>query len=208
MTESQNIAELSKLSIDFIGFNFYVGSKRFVRELPDLSLLPASTQKVGIFVNESKDKVLEIVTKHQLDIAQLHGNESVAYCEQLKKLFLQNHQTKSMKIIKVFMVGTGFDFNECKAFEQHCNYFLFDTKGVDYGGNGEKFNWQILEQYSGNTPYLLAGGIQPEDAVAIKKLTSNPKMANCIGMDINSGFETEPGIKNIKLIQSFKQQLK
>jgi len=207
MTETQNTIELSKIAPDFIGFNFYKGSKRYVTQFPTIDSIALSIAKVGVFVNETKEVVVATMIKFDLEIAQLHGGETKEYCEDLKKSFQQDMKTISKKIIKVFMVGTTFDFNECNKYEGVCDYFLFDTKGADFGGNGKKFNWQLLEAYQGNTPYLLAGGITIDDLLELKILTTNSNIKKCIGVDINSGFETKPGIKNIELIQSFKNQL-
>jgi len=182
------------LKPDYIGFIFYDKSKRFVADFPQIEI-PSSVKKVGVFVNETIDEIIEIVKKYKLDFVQLHGDETPDYCE---KLALQN-----IKIIKAFSVDENFDFSAIKPFEKHVSLFLFDTKGKNYGGNGIKFNWDLLQNYKGKTPFLLSGGITKNDAEEIKKM----KHPAFLGIDINSGFEIEPGLKNIKEIKEFKNRL-
>lgn len=194
MRDKENISGLMTLKPDYIGFIFYDKSKRFVADFPQIEI-PSSVKKVGVFVNETIDEIIEIVKKHKLDFVQLHGDETSDYCE---KLALQN-----IKIIKAFSVDENFDFSAIKSFEKHVALFLFDTKGKNYGGNGIKFNWDLLQNYKGKTPFLLSGGITKNDAEEIKKM----KHPAFLGIDINSGFEIEPGLKNIKEIKEFKNRL-
>lgn len=132
--------------------------------------------------------------KHHLQIVQLHGNESAAYCSELKK--------QNIKIIKVFSIANNFDFENLKPFETVADYFLFDTKGKLPGGNGTKFNWKILQNYSSKKPFFLSGGIGIDEINNIKNLN-----LPIFAIDINSKFETEPGLKNIALIKQFKAKL-
>jgi phosphoribosylanthranilate isomerase len=194
MRDKENISGLMTLKPDYIGFIFYNKSKRFVTDFPQIEI-PSSVKKVGVFVNETIDEIIEIVKKYKLDFVQLHGDETPDYCE---KVALQN-----IKIIKAFSVDENFDFSAIKPFEKHVALFLFDTKGKNYGGNGIKFNWDLLQNYKGKTPFLLSGGITKNDAEEIKKM----KHPAFLGIDINSGFEIEPGLKNIKEIKEFKNRL-
>jgi phosphoribosylanthranilate isomerase len=194
MRDKENISGLMTLKPDYIGFIFYDKSKRFVADFPQIEI-PSSVKKVGVFVNETFDEIIEIVKKYKLDFVQLHGDETPDYCE---KLALQN-----IKIIKAFSVDENFDFSAIKPFKKHVSLFLFDTKGKNYGGNGIKFNWDLLQNYKGKTPFLLSGGITKNDAEEIKKM----KHPAFLGIDINSGFEIEPGLKNIKEIKEFKNRL-
>jgi len=194
MRDAENIQSLFALKPDFIGFIFYNKSKRFVADFPQVNF-PKGIKKVGVFVNENIDVILDKVKKHQLNVVQLHGNETTEYCAKL-------HHYK-LEIIKAFSVDENFDFNSILAYENSCNYFLFDTKGTNYGGNGIKFNWEILKKYRGNVPFLLSGGISKNDIEEIQKI-KHPAFE---GVDINSGFEIEPALKNINKIKEFKENL-
>ena len=202
MRQCENIQELVKLSPDYIGFIFYKKSKRFVADFPKTDI-PETIKKVGVFVDESIVKIVELVLKHQLDAVQLHGDESVDFCKILSRhpeLVSGSHQTE---IFKAFSVEEHFDFLTTKGYAQYCDLFIFDTKGKGYGGTGLKYDWKLLEKYKGETPFLLSGGIRENDDRAIANF-QHPK---CVGVDLNSGFENSPGIKNIKKLQAFKQQL-
>jgi phosphoribosylanthranilate isomerase len=205
MRESENLQSLIGLEPDFIGFIFYDKSKRFVSDFPKTEI-PLYIKKVGVFVNETTENILKTVSTYNLDYVQLHGDESSDFCLQLAKSqqvndgFMESFQ---LGIIKAFSVDENFDFSKTEQFEQICDYFIFDTKGKDYGGNGVKFNWEILSKYKGNTPFLLSGGISKIDSTEIVKL----KHKAFAGVDVNSGFELKPGLKNIDDIKEFKQNL-
>ncbi|UMB53952.1 phosphoribosylanthranilate isomerase [Lutibacter sp. A64] len=202
MRDAENISELIQLKPDYLGFIFYGKSKRFVTNFPKLEI-PSTIKKVGVFVNETVDNIIEIVEENKLDAVQLHGNESPEYIEELKVLLI-----KKVEIFKAFSVDDNFDFSKTEPYQKVCDYLLFDTKGKDYGGNGVKFNWQVLDNYKGNLPYLLSGGISKKDAQALLLFLSKQEAEKCIGVDINSGFEIEPALKNINDIKEFKQNLK
>lgn len=192
------IQHLDELPIQMIGFIFYPESKRFVdRNLSAevLASIPGNIQRVGVFVNEDLLKIIDYATLYKLSYIQFHGNESVKTCVILKKYF---------KIIKAFGIDENFDFSILNEYEEVCDYFLFDTKYARYGGSGKKFKWDILQNYQGKTPFLLSGGIQPTDVDAIKKF-NHPQLA---GIDINSGFEIKPGLKDIQKIQTFIKEIK
>ena len=201
MRDAENILDLIKLEPDYLGFIFYKKSKRFVTNFPEVEI-PSKIKKVGVFVNETIDNIIEIVEKHQLEAVQLHGDESPEYCEELKVLLI-----RKVEILKAFSVDDYFDFSNTNAYEKVCDYFLFDTKGKDYGGNGIKFNWQVLEKYKGKIPFLLSGGISKNDSKAILSFLNRKESNKCIGIDINSGFEIEAALKNIEDIKEFKQNL-
>jgi len=194
MRDKENISGLLALKPDYIGFIFYDKSKRFVADFPQIEI-PSSIKKVGVFVNETIEEIIEKANKHTLDFVQLHGNETPEYCSALSE--------KNIKIIKAFSVDENFDFSATKPFEKCVSLFLFDTKGNNYGGNGIKFNWELLQNYTGKTPFLLSGGISKNDSEEIMKF----KHPAFLGIDINSGFELEPGLKNIKEIKEFKNRL-
>jgi len=214
MRDAENISELVKLKPDFIGFIFYNKSKRFVENFPEVDF-PEGIKKVGVFVNETIENILEIVYKYQLDLVQLHGNESSEFCEKLINMFTQRRlsektrhselvsESHKLEIIKAFSVDEHFNFESTVAFEKSCDYFLFDTKGTNYGGNGVKFNWDVLQKYKGKTPFLLSGGISKDDVDKIQKI----RHSAFLGVDINSGFEIGAALKNIDDIKEFKYNL-
>lgn len=177
-----------------IGFNFYPKSKRYLSEPINDENTPGC-HNVGVFVNPGIAEVNKMASLHDLSYVQLHGNESVDFCREVVK----NH-----KMIKVFGVDEDFNFSEVHPYETYADYFLFDTKTPLYGGSGKKFRWEKLAEYNGQTKFLLSGGIQPEDAEEIAKL-EHKRFA---GVDINSGFESSPGIKDIDTIKSFLNKIK
>lgn len=203
MRDSVNITELVKLSPDYIGFIFYDKSKRFVADFPEVEI-PSSIKKVGVFVNESIENILNKISDFKLDVVQLHGNETSEFCKELQCQF---ERSRELKIIKAFAIGKDFNFNKTKAYEQVCDLFIFDTKGKEYGGNGVKYDWSILQNYKGETPYLLSGGISEDDALNVLSLLRNKKSNQCVGVDLNSGFEERPALKNITKLAEFKKQL-
>jgi len=211
MRDAENISELIKLKPDFIGFIFYNKSKRFVTNIPQVEI-PSEIKKVGVFVNESIKEVIRIVEEYQLDGVQLHGDETPEYCKKLRECHLERSRETSseshiIQIIKAFSVDDDFDFSKTETYQKVCDYLLFDTKGKDYGGNGVKFNWKVLDNYKGETSFLLSGGISKNDASAILLFLRSQESNLCAGIDINSGFEIEPALKNIEDIKKFKQNL-
>lgn len=191
MKNSKNIRELLELQPDFMGFIFYQKSKRFAEPELDTELLlkfPPETKKVAVFVNEEEGKIMEIVKKYGIQMVQLHGHESPAFCESLR--------SKGLTVIKVFPVGEEFDFQKLEPYVLHTDYFLFDTKGKERGGNGITFDWSILNQYKYDKPIFLSGGIGPENVTSIKHLK-----IPIYAIDVNSKYETEPGVKNISLLK-------
>ena len=194
MTDGENIRQTEQLGVDFIGFIFYPRSPRFLFERP--TYLPVRSQRIGVFVNESKDNILMYADRFGLNYIQLHGNESPEYCHNL--------QATGMKLIKVFSIATPRDLSSVSAYEGLCQYYLFDTKTPQYGGSGNQFDWTLLNRYTGNTPFLLSGGINQYSAAAIRNF-HHPRMA---GVDINSRFESSPGLKDIGRIQTFISELR
>ena len=194
MTNGENIRQTEQLGVDFIGFIFYPRSPRFLFEMP--TYLPVRSRRIGVFVNESKDNILMYADRFGLDYIQLHGNESPEYCHNL--------QAAGMKLIKAFSIATPRDLSSVSAYEGLCQYYLFDTKTPQYGGSGNQFDWTLLNRYTGNTPFLLSGGINQYSAAAIRNF-HHPRIA---GVDINSRFESSPGLKDIGRIQTFIRELR
>ena len=198
MKYPDNILEVGSLLPDYMGFIFWEQSARyFDGEMP---ILPKSIEKTGVFVNASREEITAKVTQYDLQAVQLHGHESVAFCKELKE-----HFGNAIEIIKVFSVDSAFDFDQLKPFETVCDYFLFDTKGKLPGGNGTTFDWKVLENYSSKKPFFLSGGIGVNEIELVNEIlkTDLPLFA----IDLNSKFEIEPGLKNTKLLSSFKQKI-
>jgi phosphoribosylanthranilate isomerase len=202
MKYPDNILEVGSLLPDYMGFIFWEKSARyFDGVIPDL---PKSIKKVGVFVNENIPVILEKITKYDLQAIQLHGQESVAFCSELKTKICTDVacNVSAIEIFKVFSADENFDFSVLKAYEPICDYFLFDTKGKLPGGNGTTFDWTILENYPSTKPFFLSGGIGIEE---IQKLVETlqcnvfPKKLPLYAIDVNSKFEIEPGLKNIPL---------
>ncbi len=204
MKYRENIEELSRLLPDYMGFIFYPKSKRYFDGV--IPQLPQAIKRTGVFVNEDPDQIVGISAKYKLDALQLHGDESVEYIEELKEK-LGARPEKKVEIIKAFAVGDIFEFEQLYPYQTWIDYFLFDTKGKDKGGNGISFDWNILKGYELNTPYFLSGGIGMESIDQMKDFLSRPSANYCHVLDLNSKFEEIPGLKNIRLIEAFKKEL-
>lgn len=197
MMYPDNIREVIKHRPDYLGFIFYPGSPRYAGEnMEELSTLdiPTSIKKTGVFVNESTDKIKQIANSIGLDMVQLHGNEPVSDCKELKK--------SGFKVIKVFSVGDDFDFNQMEPYSGHVDYFLFDTKGKYHGGNSIPFDWEIIEKYPFRIPFFLGGGIGLENLDLVKQIR-NP---NLYALDANSRLEGSPGLKDPEKVKLFKRK--
>lgn len=196
-----NIAEVAALQPDYLGFIFYEKSPRYFEgEIPSL---PAGIKKVGVFVDATVQEILETVEKYGLDVIQLHGNQTKEFVLNLN-MALRLKFWDGYEVWKVFQVDAGFDFSKTYDFVKKVDAFLFDTKGDFHGGNGKTFNWKILEKYKYDTPFLLSGGIGLEEVDSLKKLLKTGLPIRAI--DVNSRFETEPGLKNIEDLKRFKNE--
>lgn len=204
MKYEQNILQAANLLPDYLGFIFYSKSKRYFEDT--IPKLPKSVKKVGVFVDESYEILIECVKKYHLQAVQLHGAESAEYCAELLQK-LDKLKLKNLALIKVFSVGNDFDFNILEKYELLVNYFLFDTKGIEKGGNGIQFNWQLLDQYPSKKPYFLSGGIGLESLADLKLFLKSPASKYCWAIDVNSRFETIPGLKVIEKLKEFKHHL-
>ncbi len=194
MRNKENIRELIQLNPDMIGFIFYPGSKRYIGkkiEQDIIKLIPKNIKKTGVFVDMAPGLLVDAAIASNLDLIQLHGDETPAYCKRLNQDGLQ--------VMKAFRIEKNVDMTELNAYKPYCKYFLFDTQCKTYGGSGKQFNWEILEKYTGETPFFLSGGIGPEDANRVL----NFNHPNLCGADLNSRFETAPAIKDIKKINAF-----
>ncbi|QRX64840.1 phosphoribosylanthranilate isomerase [Dysgonomonadaceae bacterium zrk40] len=196
MRDAENIRAVEQLGVDWMGFIFYPGSSRYVGE--KLSYAPEKVKRVGVFVNELQERVLEIASKNRLQIIQLHGSESPETCR-----FIQD---AGFTVVKAFGMESDKPFPAplVEQYRGSCDYFIFDTRTVQHGGSGKKFRWELLSSYRGETPFLLSGGIGPDDAAAIREF-SHPQF---IGIDLNSGFETAPAIKEYTRLQNFIKKIR
>ena len=190
MRDTENIREAEALGINLMGFIFWPKSSRFVSERP--AYLPNRVKRVGVFVNEDIETVKSLSDEYSLDYIQLHGHESPEYVAQMER-----------PVIKAISVNDRDDIATYKAYEDIVDYFLFDTKCQSVGGSGLQFDWSVLDAYDGKKPFLLSGGIGPEDAEKVKNF-SHPQ---CIGIDLNSRFETAPALKDINKLKQFLEQL-
>jgi len=196
LTSIEQAQALDAMRVNYIGFIFYPASKRYV--LNNLSLLDianiktSNAKKVGVFVNEPIAQLLSIVKEAKLDIVQLHGEEDIAYCEQVKE---------HVAIIKVFRVGALVPNME--GFDKVADYFLFDTDSALYGGTGQHFNWEIIKNQTIAKPYFLSGGIGPNDLKGLEVMQATKAGKQLRAVDINSQFESSPGIKDIEKIKTF-----
>ncbi len=194
MTEADNIRSVEELGVDMIGFIFYPKSPRYVYQIP--RYLPTMAKRVGVFVNESKENVWMYADRFGLNYVQLHGNESPEYCRSL--------QSGGLQIIKAFSIASSRDLLATAGYEGLCHYYLFDTHTTHYGGSGQQFDWSILQRYNDSTPFLLSGGINLYSTKALRAF-HHPHLA---GIDINSRFETTPGIKDVERIKRFLKELR
>lgn len=196
MADQSRMQQLASMNIDILGFIFYPKSPRYVIgkiEPEAIKNLPISIGKAGIFVNASKNEILKMALTYHLDTIQLHGNENPELCRVLK--------AEGYTIFKAFNLNRKNDY---KAYSTHCDYFLFDTPSEKHGGTGQKFDWSMLSNYTESTPFLLSGGIGPDDANEILQINHSQMK----GIDINSKFEIKPGIKDIPLLSIFINKIK
>lgn len=199
MKFAANIAAVASLQPDYLGFIFYEKSPRFISDVSAelIKYIPSEIKTVGVFVNEDLETVKKKVNLYQLKAVQLHGSESTEYCHELKSTF------SSLEVIKAFGVDEDFDFTQLNGYVDMVDYFLFDTKTKAHGGSGKTFDWKILEDYKYDKPYFLSGGIDLEHAEAISTI----KDERLYALDINSRFETEPGVKDVEKIKAFVVKL-
>jgi phosphoribosylanthranilate isomerase len=189
MKYQSNISEVAMLQPGYMGFICYPQSPRYIANTPFIDV-PENVVKTGVFVNESAEKINELITQYNFDAIQLHGNESPEFSE----LFMDK------VVIKAFGIDKDFDFGTLKPYELSVDYFLFDTKTEKHGGSGETFDWSLLDRYKMDIPFFLSGGLSLENLEGVKAI----KHPQFYGVDLNSKFEIEPGLKDInKLKRAF-----
>ncbi|WP_232526525.1 phosphoribosylanthranilate isomerase [Marinilabilia rubra] len=194
MRQQENIEALTALGPDYMGFIFYSKSPRFAGGFLTpkiIKQIPESIKKTGVFVNLKNQDILEICKNLSLNTVQLHGKESPEQCRAIKNLGLE--------VIKAFSLNSMEEIDQIMAYEEVCDYFLFDTPTRKYGGSGKKFDWSLLKALPSEKPFFLSGGIEENDAeTLIEDCPVSP-----FAVDINSKFEIEPGLKNIESIERF-----
>ncbi len=199
LNDPANTEKIAATLPDFMGFIFYPLSKRYVGDKPPDSLfsaVPDGILKTGVFVNSRPGEVIEKMNFYNLDILQLHGEETPEYCRSLKK--------EGLTIIRAIAISSSFSFKTAQQYMEVCDYFLFDTKTPGKGGSGIRFDWNIIDKYSLPKQFFLSGGIGPDDAFLIKKIDNDKLFA----VDINSRFESRPGIKECNKVKDFINEIK
>ena len=204
LCQAENIHAVAKTGIQWTGFIFYTPSPRCLLRDPAEAervrqLITADAfrpKRVGVFVNASQEEIMEVAQQYRLDYLQLHGHESPDFCYALQK--------RGYALIKAFSIATAEDLAHTADYAGRVDYFLFDTKCAGYGGSGQRFDWSLLQDYQGETPFLLSGGIRPEMAADLQRF-HHPRWA---GIDLNSGFESAPGVKQAETLRSFQNNFK
>ena len=198
MKYMENAREVATLAPDYMGFIFYPGSPRYVEPKLRIELfekLPRTIKKVGVFVNETLDNVIEEAFRLKLDLIQLHGAEPPEYSAELKRV--------GFRVIKAFGMDEGFGFSKTTPYKPHVDFFLFDTKTRKHGGSGKTFDWSILEGYDQEVPFFLSGGLGANDVNRLGEIGHY----NVAAIDVNSQFETEPGLKDMAKLKVLKSNL-
>lgn len=193
MRTPENIRDVAALTPMLMGFIFWDGSPRYAGDLdPDiLKELPGFVHPVALFVDATEDQILAITGRYGIKIVQLHGNETPRLCDSLKQ--------KELKVLKALSISSADDVARAAAYAGCVDMFVFDTRSEVVGGSGKKFDWTLLNGYDLDIPYLLSGGIGPDDVDNIVA-AMRPHMA---GIDINSRFETTPGHKDLLRLARF-----
>ena len=198
MRDKENVLQVAELAPDFMGFIFYDGSKRNITETqPDfLNTLDERIRKVGVFVNEKNERIIELSKQYGFTMVQLHGDEDPDYCSAIKQ--------QGLEVMKAFSIDDSFNFESTQPYKNLVDYFLFDTKGANYGGNGVAFDWDLLKQYDNEVPFFLSGGV---DERVLDELELFNEL-NIIGVDVNSKFETAPGVKDVARLKEFISKIR
>lgn len=212
MRDGENIRQVAALGVDWIGMIFWDKSPRYVTMIPtDAGIIPdradttpkTDIKRVGVFVDEMPQNIITRAVNFELDMIQLHGHETPTMIRNLRRT-LDPDIRPGIQFIKAISVSCRDDITAYKPYEDCVDYFLFDTKCPTVGGSGAQFDWSVLEAYDGNKPFLLSGGIGPDDAERVKAF----RHPQCIGIDLNSRFETAPGVKDVDLLRTFIQHIK
>ena len=203
LTQKAQVEALEKMGVHYAGFIFYPQSPRYVLRhlaLSEIRLIDGNIKKVGVFVNEPLPSLQQIMVAAGLGVVQLHGDESVDYCKQV---------IGKASVVKAFQVKSRAEMLEkIDQYKDVVDCFLFDTPSVQYGGTGEKFDWNAIADIEVGKPFLLSGGISSEDIARIDNFHSFPIARDLLAIDVNSRFEVSPGIKDLVMVEEFLKQLK
>ena len=197
MRDADNIHAVAQLGVDLMGFIFYPKSPRYVERIPARTEADKNIRRVGVFVNADKEYIMQRAKAFDLDVIQLHGAESREYCLQIKRAL--EKAGKRIDLIKAISIKEASDVQRYKDYVGAVDYLLFDTKCKTMGGSGMQFDWSVLATYDGDIPFLLSGGIGPDDVERVRNF-HHPK---CIGIDLNSKFEIEPALKDVEKLKVF-----
>lgn len=200
MRDADNVKAVEALDVDLMGFIFWADSPRNARG--KISYLPGRQKRVGVFVDEMPQTMFAFAVDCKLDYLQFHGHETPTLCENLRASLVD--QRPGIQIIKAFHIAKADDLRATEPYEGKADLFLFDTPCPSVGGSGQQFDWSLLSQYAGDTPFLLSGGIGPDSVEAVRHF-NHPK---CVGIDLNSRFETAPGMKDAALLDTFIKNIK
>ena len=195
MREPDNIRAVESLGVDWMGFILHPRSPRYVADVP--SYMPVGAKRVGVVVNMPVDEVVACQKRFGFDIIQLHGNETPEQLSRLRRLL-----PYGVSLMKTIAVASEADIRTAHDYDTTVDYFLFETKTPDYGGSGRKFDWDLLGCYDGSVPFMLTGGIGPDDADAVLRF----RHPACIGIDLNSRFEVAPALKDVEMLRAFMRQ--
>lgn len=205
MTNEENLLQVMNLNVNYLGLIFYRPSKRFVNDLALSNkfyelLQSKKCQLVGVFVDESLDEIVKVVEHYKLNVVQLHGDESVDFIKHLR------NRLKNIQIWKVLSVACANDLEASQVYHDHIDTLLLDTSTPLKGGSGQKFDWSLLNRWRMPMKFILSGGIDLDDTKTILELNNNNPYL--VGVDLNSRFETEPGLKSVEKVEKFINTLK
>ncbi len=197
MKYADNLQAIAALQPDYLGYIFYPPSRRYMGEVLPAGLLPAAVGRVGVFVDAAPADIVRLHASYRFDLVQLHGHETAADCRWLHE--------QGIACMKAFAPAPGFRFGHTEAYEPWCRYFLFDSPTPAYGGSGLSFDWSVIGEYRGQTPFFLSGGLGPDNVGAALRL-GHDRLA---GLDFNSRLESQPGLKVVEttyqIIQTIRQ---
>ena len=204
MTSTEQVLQLDEMGVEFAGFIFYPKSPRYVYRFmprPEIKKLKGKgINKVGVFVNAPVEEVLQTVDDCGLYLVQLHGDETPKYCEKIA-----NYVT----VVKAFRLREEDNIPwKIKDYQDIADMFLFDTEGAGYGGTGRKFNWELLKGLNIGKPFFLSGGIEPGDTDKLAAFAKEPVAKDLFSIDVNSKFESLPGIKDMEKLKPFIASVK
>ena len=198
MTIPSQVQQLEELGVDMSGFIFYKGSKRYMGDkitASEFRKIGGNIVKIGVFVNEDYETIMHIIDNYRLDMVQLHGDETPVFCSKVANY---------INVIKAFRISENDPMDwMMNSYSEHCDIFMFDTLGAGYGGTGKKFDWNMLKRSAITKPYFLSGGIEPGDEPRLLEFLNEDVAENVFAIDLNSKFETAPGVKDIEKLSTF-----